>query len=164
VVGVDPPASARGDECGVVVAGMTADGTGHVLADASLANASPERWARAVAQACAQWQADLVVAEANQGGDMVASVLRAADCAMPLRLVHASRGKAARAEPVAALYESGRVKHAGQFAQLEDQLCGIMAGGSYEGPGRSPDRADALVWAMTELMLGRRGRPAVRGL
>ena len=162
VVGVDPPASARGDECGIVVAGVTAEGQAHVLEDASLARASPERWARKVAASCQTWKADRVVAEANQGGDMVGSVLRAADCQMPIKLVHASRGKSARAEPVAALYETGRVTHVGQFAKLEDQLCGIMAGGSYEGPGRSPDRADALVWALTELMLGRQSKPAVR--
>ncbi|MBC7159071.1 MAG: ATP-binding protein, partial [Porphyrobacter sp.] len=80
---------------------------------------------------------------------------------MPLRLVHASRGKVARAEPVAALYEAGRVHHVGSFPRLEDQLCGLLAGGSYEGPGRSPDRADAMVWALTELMLSARGRPRV---
>jgi len=102
-----------------------------------------------------------VVAEVNQGGAMVASVLRAADIALPVRQVRASRGKAARAEPVAALYESGRVRHAGMFPALEDQLCGLMAGGDYRGPGRSPDRADALVWALTELMLGARGEPRV---
>jgi len=164
VVGVDPPASARGDECGIVVAAITAEGHAHVLDDASLARASPESWARKVSATCLKWKADRVVAEANQGGDMVGSVLRAADCQMPIKLVHASRGKSARAEPIAALYETGRVAHVGQFAKLEDQLCGIMAGGSYEGPGRSPDRADALVWALTELMLGRQGRPAVRGL
>jgi len=110
------------------------------------------------------WGADRVVAEANQGGEMVASVLRAADVTLPLRLVHASRGKAARAEPVAALYEAGRVRHAGLFGALEDQLCGLMAGGSYQGPGRSPDRADALVWALTELMLKPKSEPRVRGL
>lgn len=102
-----------------------------------------------------------MIAEANQGGAMVASVLRAADVALPVKLVHASRGKAARAEPVAALYETGRVRHAGLFAKLEDQMCGLMAGGRYEGPGRSPDRADALVWALTELLLGRRVRPRI---
>jgi len=115
-----------------------------------------------VADAAHAWQADRVVAEANQGGQMVASVLRAADIALPVKLVHASRGKAARAEPVAALYEAGRVRHAGLFAKLEDQLCGLIVGGGYEGPGRSPDRADALVWALTELILGKSGRPRVR--
>lgn len=161
VIGVDPPASARGDECGIVVAGITATGAAKVLDDCSIAGASPENWARAVAAAMTRWQADRVVAEANQGGDMVESVLRAADCQMPIKLVHASRGKSARAEPVAALYEAGRVQHVGQFARLEDQLCGLMAGGDYEGPGRSPDRADALVWALTELMLGKRSEPRV---
>jgi phage terminase large subunit-like protein len=80
---------------------------------------------------------------------------------LPLKLVHASKGKSARAEPVAALYEAGRVRHCGLFPALEDELCGLMAGGGYEGPGRSPDRADAAVWALTELMLGRRGVPRV---
>jgi phage terminase large subunit-like protein len=161
VIGVDPPASAAGDACGIVVCAMGADGLGRVLADCSVRKPTPERWARAVAGAASVWSADRVVAEANQGGEMVRSVLQAADIALPLKLVHASRGKAARAEPVAAVYEAGRVRHAGQFPELEDQLCGLMAGGSYEGPGRSPDRADALVWGMTELMLGRRREPRV---
>lgn len=161
VVGVDPPASAQGDECGIIVCGLTDSGMASVLADASVAKASPERWAKAVAGAAEAWKADRVVAEANQGGQMVASVLRAADCAMPIKLVHASRGKVARAEPVAALYEAGRVTHRGQFGLLEDQLCGLLAGGDYQGPGRSPDRADALVWALTELLLGRTARPRV---
>jgi len=161
VIGVDPPASAEGDACGIVVCALGADGLGRVLADCSVRKPSPERWARAVANAARVWSADRVVAEANQGGEMVRSVLHAADIALPLKLVHASRGKVARAEPVAALYEAGRVRHAGQFPELEDQLCGLMAGGGYEGPGRSPDRADALVWGMTELMLGRRREPRI---
>jgi phage terminase large subunit-like protein len=166
VIGVDPPASVGGDACGIVVAALGEDGIGRVLADASVAGASPERWAKAVARAARGWKADRVVAEANQGGAMVGSVLRAADpdsfWALPLRLVHASRGKTARAEPVAALYEAGRVRHAGVFPVLEDELCGLIAGGGYEGPGRSPDRADALVWALTELMLKPRVAPRVR--
>ncbi|MET0251741.1 MAG: terminase family protein [Novosphingobium sp.] len=161
VVAVDPPASAQGDACGIVVAALGEDGIGRVLADASVEKATPERWARAVAKTAEAWKADRVVAEANQGGAMVESVLRAAEVALPLRLVHATRGKAARAEPVAALYEAGRVRHVGLFPALEDQLCGLMAGGTYHGPGRSPDRADALVWALTELMLGKHGRPRV---
>ena len=115
----------------------------------------------AALNAASAWNADRVVAEANQGGAMVASVLRAADIALPLKLVHATKGKTARAEPVAALYEAGRVRHAGVFAALEDQLCGLTTGGGYEGPGRSPDRADALVWALTELMLGKRREPGI---
>ncbi|KQM21401.1 DNA-packaging protein [Novosphingobium sp. Leaf2] len=162
VVAVDPPASATGDACGIVVAGLAADGTAHVLADASVERCGPERWARAVAATADAWRADRVVAEANQGGAMVGSVLRAAQVSLPLRLVHASRGKVARAEPVAALYEAGRVHHAGIFPALEDELCGLIAGGAYQGPGRSPDRADALVWALTELMLGMTAQPRVR--
>ena len=164
VIGVDPPASAGGDACGIVVCALGEDGIARVLADCSVRKSTPERWARAVANAARAWQADRVVAEANNGGEMVRSVLHAADIALPVRLVHASRGKTARAEPVAALYESGRVRHVGQLPQLEDELCGLMAGGTYEGPGRSPDRADALVWALTDLMLGRKGKPRVRGL
>ncbi|PKB14245.1 phage terminase large subunit-like protein [Novosphingobium kunmingense] len=162
VVGVDPPASAGGDACGIVVCALGADGLARVLADCSVERASPERWARAVARAAQAWQADRVVAEANQGGAMVASVLRAADVVLPLRLVHAARGKIARAEPVAALYEAGRVRHVGQLPRLEDELCGLIAGGGYEGPGRSPDRADAAVWALTELLLTNRTPPRVR--
>jgi len=91
-------------------------------------------------------------------------VLAAADVTLPVRLVHASRGKAARAEPVAAAYARGGVRHVGAFPALEDELCGLIAGGGYEGPGRSPDRADALVWAVSELLGGLRRKAAVRGL
>jgi phage terminase large subunit-like protein len=161
VIGVDPPASAKGDACGIVVTGLGADGIARVLADGSVRKASPERWARAVAGAASAWQADRIVAEANQGGAMVESVLRADELSLPVKLVRASTGKSARAEPVAALYEAGRVRHAGTFPELEDELCGLMAGGGYEGPDRSPDRADALVWALTELMLARSGVPRV---
>lgn len=161
MVGVDPPASAEGDACGIVVCGLGDDGVARVLADASVEKSSPERWARGVADAARAWSADRVVAEANQGGAMVEAVLRAANATLPLRLVHASRGKVARAEPVAALYEAGRVRHAGFFARLEDELCGLLPGGTYQGPGRSPDRADACVWALTELMLGRTGEPRI---
>ena len=162
VVAVDPPAGTSGDECGIIVAALGDDGIGRVLADCSMNGATPAQWARQVAEAARQWDADRVVAEANQGGAMVESVLRAADQALPIKLVHASRGKIARAEPVAALYATGRVRHAGQFARLEDQLCGLLTGGTYAGPGHSPDRADALVWAMSELLLGRSGSPSVR--
>ena len=164
VVGVDPPASAGSgaDACGIVVAALGLDGCGEVLEDASVQGARPEGWARAVSAAAVRHRADRVVAEANNGGAMVESVLRAADYDLPVRLVHASHGKVARAEPVAALYERGRVRHVGAFPELEDELCGFVSGGGYEGPGRSPDRADALVWALTELMLG--GPKPVPGL
>ena len=164
VVAVDPPAGTTGDECGIIVAALGEDGIARVLADCSTTGAAPAEWAQRVADAAREWKADRVVAEANQGGAMVESVLRAADWALPVKLVHASRGKVARAEPVAALYASGRVRHCGMFARLEDQLCGLLAGGSYAGPGRSPDRADAAVWALTELLLGRVVRPGVRPL
>ncbi len=157
VVGVDPPASAGGDACGIVAVGLGRDRCGYVIEDATIAGASPDGWARAVAACAARHAADRVVAEKNQGGDMVTSVLRGADSELPVQLVHASRGKSVRAEPIALLYESGKIRHAGGFPELEDELCGLQAGGGYDGPGRSPDRADALVWAMTELMLGKRG-------
>lgn len=155
VIGVDPPVSEHGDACGIIAVGLGANGMAYILSDHSVTGASPEGWARAVAGAVGAWNADRVVAEDNQGGNMVESTLRAADLAMPVKRVHASRGKSARAEPVAALYEARRAFHIGAFPELEDQMCGLISGGGYEGPGRSPDRADALVWAMTELMLGR---------
>jgi phage terminase large subunit-like protein len=165
VVGVDPPASVGGDACGIVVCGLGEDGIGYVLADASVAGLRPDGWARAVARAAEAWEADRVVAEGNQGGAMVESVLRSAEIALPVRMVHARHGKSARAEPVAGLFEHGRAKFAGAFPELEDELAGLTIGGGYEGPGRSPDRADAMVWAMTELMLGkRRAEPRVRCL
>lgn len=163
VVGVDPPAGTQGDACGIVAVGLGRDGKGYVLEDASVGGLAPEGWARAVAACAARHEAERVIAEKNQGGSMVESVLRAADAGLPIRLVHASRGKSARAEPVSALYEAGKVWHVGAFPALEDELCGLQAGGGYEGPGRSPDRADALVWAASALMLRKQPRPAVRG-
>jgi len=163
VVGVDPSASEGGDACGIVVAGRSA-GKLYVLADATVSGASPERWARAVAGAAEAWGASHAVAEANQGGAMVTSVLNAADAGLRVRLVHASRGKIARAEPVATRFEAGRAFFAGTFPELEAELAGLSANGSYEGPGRSPDRADAMVWALTELGETRSGVPRVRML
>jgi phage terminase large subunit-like protein len=164
VIGVDPPAgaSAASDACGIVVAALGADGAGYVIEDASIQGASPDGWARAVAEAALRHGADRVIAEANNGGAMVESVLRGADGVLPIRLVHATQGKVARAEPIAALYERGRVFQVGAIPELEDEMAGLIVGGGYAGPGRSPDRADALVWALTELLLGRRGRPGMR--
>ncbi len=161
VVGVDPPASSEGDACGIVVAGRR-DGKLFVLADCSVERASPERWAQAVAGAAAEWGASHVVAEANQGGAMVRSVLKAADPGLRVRLVHASRGKSARAEPVAVRFERGQAHLAGTFPELEAELAGLQIGGGYEGPSRSPDRADACIWALTELSETRSGVPRVR--
>ncbi len=161
VIGIDPPASAQGDACGIVVCGL-AGGVGHVIADLSVAGLSPEGWALKAAAAAEAYGAHRVVAEKNNGGEMVATVLRGADVALPVTLVHASDGKSARAEPVAVLFESGKAKFAGRFAELEDELAGLTYGGGYQGPGRSPDRADAMVWAMWELLVNRRGEPRVR--
>jgi phage terminase large subunit-like protein len=166
VVAVDPPAGseAGGDACGIVAVALGRDGRGYVLEDASVAGLSPEGWARAVAACAARHGADRVIAEKNQGGRMVASVLLAADAALPLALVHAKDGKSARAEPVATLYERGKVAHVGVFPALEAQLCGLVVGGGYRGAERSPDRADALVWALTELLLVKRTPLRVRPL
>ena len=166
VIGVDPPAGAGegSDACGIVVAALDAESVGHVIEDATVQGLGPEGWARAVASAAERHRADRVVAEANNGGAMVESVLRAADSRLPVALVHARQGKAARAEPVAMLYAQGRVRHVGGFPALEDQMAGLVTGGGYAGPGRSPDRADALVWALTALMLAGGGSPHVRRL
>ncbi|RUN77533.1 ATP-binding protein [Sphingomonas sp. TF3] len=168
VVAVDPPAGTEsgrgGDACGIVAAGLGRDGRGYVLEDASVTGLSPEGWAQAVAGCAARHRADRVIAEKNQGGRMVQSVLLAADASLPLKLVHASDGKVARAEPVALLYERGDVSHVGAMPDLERELCGLVVGGGYQGPSRSPDRADALVWALGELLLKRRGGGRVRGL
>lgn len=137
VVGVDPPASSGpdADTCGIVVAGE-AGKRAFVLADLSIAGLRPEGWARAVVAAAEEWMADRVIAEANQGGDMVESVLRAADANLPVTRVFARRGKVARAEPIAVRFESGRAFLGGRFDALEDQLNGMLVGGDYQGPGR----------------------------
>ena len=165
VVGVDPPASvgAGADACGIIVAGSRGDHL-FVLEDASVQGLGPEGWASRVALAAARWNTGLVVAEANNGGAMVESVLKAADSGLKVRLVHASKGKCARAEPVALRFEKGSAFLAGDFPELEAELCGMIAGGGYEGPGRSPDRADAMVWALTALGETRSGVPRVRRL
>jgi phage terminase large subunit-like protein len=163
LVGVDPPASADGDACGILVCGLGTDGLGYVLDDRSARGLSPEGWAREVVAAAAAWDADRVVVETNQGGEMVASVLRSVDATLPVRAVKARFGKGMRADPVRSRFEAGKAKFAGAFPELEDQLCGLTLDG-YEGPGRSPHRADAMVWALADLLLGEERRPAVRGL
>ncbi len=152
VVAIDPAATDTevSDETGIVVAGLGVDGRGYVLEDLS-GKYSPDNWARKAVQAYHRHKADRVVAETNNGGDMVGYTLRTMDSHVSFKALHASKGKRARAEPVAALYEQGRVSHVGGFPSLEDQLC------TWEPDGdlRSPDRLDAMVWALTELMLER---------
>ncbi len=172
VVAVDPAMSghAGADECGIVVVGACTEGPPQewravVLEDASLQAASPRAWAEAAIDALHRHGAERLVAEVNQGGDLVESVIRQVDPLVPFRAVRASRGKLARAEPVAALYEQGRVAHLPGLERLEEQMCAMTARG-YEGAG-SPDRVDALVWALHELMIepaARWRRPRIRTL
>jgi phage terminase large subunit-like protein len=164
VVAIDPPVSAtkRSDACGLVAAGRAEAGTIYVIADESVSGLSPAGWA---AKAVALWrrlEADALVAEGNQGGEMVRAVLREVDASVPVTVVRATRSKWARAEPVSALYEQGRVKHAGVFPALEDEMCDFGFDGL--SSGRSPDRLDALVWAVASLSFGTRDGPRVRGL
>jgi phage terminase large subunit-like protein len=166
VVAVDPPATSgpRSDECGIIIAGALGSGADRravVLADRSFGPAAPAAWAEIAARAYAEFEADAVIAEANQGGEMVREVLRAANADLPVRLVRASRGKRARAEPVAALYAASRVRHAARFPALEDQMCAF---GAPDGPRSSPDRVDALVWAIAALMLHTPAAPRLRRL
>lgn len=164
VVAVDPPASATGDACGIVACALGADGIGYVVGDHSARGLSPEGWSATVVAAARAWGADCVVVEANQGGDMATSVLKTADPALPVRPVWARYGKGDRAEPVAMLFETGRAKLAGGFAALEDELCALTRGGGWTGAGRSPDRADAMVWGLTALLLGGGGEGRVTPL
>jgi phage terminase large subunit-like protein len=163
VVAVDPPAgSGENSTCGIVVAGSRIDGEIVIIADASISGASPAGWARAVVASFRRFAADRVVAEVNQGGDMVAAMLRSINVDLPITMVRATRGKYLRAEPVAALYEQGRVKHFGRLDDLEAQMLGFGPDGLSEG--RSPDRLDALVWAVTALRAYGFSEPRVRGI
>ncbi len=163
VVAVDPPVTSgpRADACGIVAAGRAEDGRAYVLADASAQGLGPVDWARAAVRLHESVDADCIVAEVNQGGELVAQLLRQVAPNIAVRMVRAMRGKYLRAEPVAALYERGLVAHAGVWPALEDQMCDFGPGGLSNG--RSPDRVDALVWALTELMLNERAGPRVRG-
>ncbi len=141
---------------------LEASGQAVVLADCSVEGKSPAGWAHAVAKAYSRFQVDRVVAEVNQGGDMVTATLRSVDAALLVTMLRATRGKYLRVEPVAALYEQGRVAHAGRFAELEDQMCDFGPDGL--SSGRAPDRLGALVWALTALLLEGHGEPRVRGI
>jgi len=166
VVAVDPSGTHgdsenTNDDIGIIVAGLGVDARWYVLADYSC-NLSPAGWgARAVA-AYHEFQADRIVAEVNFGGAMVKHVIKSVDASVPFKEVRASRGKIARAEPISALYEEGKISHVGALPDLEDQLCAMTTKG-FIGEG-SPDRADALVWAITELSAKGAGEPSVRRL
>ena len=171
VVAVDPPVTShkKSDECGIIVVGADTRGDPKdwravVLEDASVKGASPEGWARAALAAMERHGADRLVAEVNQGGDLVEQMVRMIDPLVAYRGVHATRSKMLRAEPVAALYEQGRVTHVRGLQALEEQMCRMTAQG-WKGDG-SPDRLDALVWALTDLMITPSGtsRPSVRSL
>lgn len=156
VVGVDPAASSgeNSDETGIIVVGRGADGDGYVFGDRSL-RASPDAWGSAVVKALADFKADRVIAERNNGGEMVTHVIKTVDPMTPVKTVWASRGKVTRAEPVAALYEQNRIHHVGILPRLEDEMCTWLPGDPHFP---SPNRVDALVWACTEVVMS--GGPA----
>ncbi len=166
IVAVDPPATSgpRADACGIVAVGLVADMAARpravVLADASEQGLSPLDWASRASALAARLGAGKIVAEANQGGEMVRHALETAGCEVPVRLVTARAGKRARASPVAALYEAGRVQHVGVMRALEDEMCSFGA----DGFSGSPDRVDALVWGVWALLLDRKDAPRVRGV
>ena len=163
VIAVDPAVTgkATSDATGIVVAAKAEDGRAVVLRDRTVRGVSPAEWAERVVDLYHEHDADCVVAETNQGGDMVAGTIHAIDPNVAVRPVRATRGKWTRAEPVAALYEKGRVAHLGTHRELEDEMC--MFGPDGLAGGRSPDRVDALVWAVTALSLNERpARPQIR--
>jgi phage terminase large subunit-like protein len=164
VVAVDPPVTSNksSDACGLIVAGRGVDGRAYVLADRTVQGRAPLDWARAAVAAYEEFEADRIVAEVNQGGELVTTVVRQVMPDVPIATVRATRGKWTRAEPVAALYAEGRVVHVGEHAKLEAQM--LAFDGLGRASGRSPDRVDALVWAITELMLDKTARPSLRRL
>lgn len=156
LVAVDPAATSGedADESGIIVIGLARDNEGYargyVLEDGSV-KGTPEEWARKAVSLYRKWSADKIIAEKNNGGEMVSSVLKAVDRSIPIKLVHASRGKVVRAEPISALYEQGRVHHCGRFDKLEDQMCTFSQDNLRSNAYGSPDRVDALVWGLTEV-------------
>ena len=164
VVAVDPPvtSTAGSDSCGIIVAGLGIDRRAYVIGDRTVQGREPTVWAKAAVAAYHDTEADAVVVETNQGGDLLVQMFKSIDARVPVRKVYASRGKYARAEPVSTLYGEGRVAHVGEFTELERQMCDFAADGLAHG--KSPDRLDALVWAITELMLTARSEPRARSL
>lgn len=156
VVAIDPAVSTKKNETGIIVVGVGEDRHAYILEDCSR-KATPDQWARRAVIAYREHAADRIVAEVNQGGDLVEKLIRTIDEKISYRAVRASKGKHARAEPIAALYEQGKVHHVGAFPGLEDQMCSFVPGESIE----SPDRMDALVWGLTDTLLG---KSALRGI
>jgi phage terminase large subunit-like protein len=164
VVAVDPPVSstAGSDSCGIIIAGRGVDGRAYVIGDRTIQGRDPATWAKAAVAAYHDYEADTIVVETNQGGDLLVQTFKSIDATVPVKKVYASRGKWVRAEPVSALYNEGRVAHVGEFPDLERQMCDFGADGL--SSGRSPDRLDALVWAITDLMLVSHRKPVIRSL
>jgi predicted phage terminase large subunit-like protein len=163
VVAIDPAVTSgeSADETGIVVAGLGDDGMAYVLDDLTCKD-TPDGWARRAVTAYRIHKADRIVAEVNNGGDLVEATIRMVDRRASFTAVRATRGKAVRAEPVAALYEQGRVHHVGMFPAMEDQMCAFTTDVDRKSLGYSPDRVDALVWALTELMVDPQSRPPLR--
>lgn len=166
VVAIDPPVTSgdNADECGIIVAGIDKDKNGYVLADLSSQGKTPLEWCRDAVKAYYEWEADRIVAEVNQGGEMIETLLRQVNSKVSYKAVRATRGKVIRAEPVAALYEQHKIKHVGTHPNLEDQMCQFTLDFNKKSMGYSPDRVDSLVWAITELMLEQTNEPNIRML
>jgi len=166
IIAVDPPVSTgeKADECGIIAAGTDDRGLGYVLSDYSAQGLSPTAWASRAVAAYHEMRADRVVAEVNQGGDMVETIMRQIDPSVPFRAVRATRGKTVRAEPISALYERGLVHHVGTHPELEDQMCAFTSDFDKSRMGYSPDRVDALVWALTDLMMKQTSSGTLRKL
>jgi phage terminase large subunit-like protein len=157
VVAIDPAVTSgdEADETGIIVAGVDANKHGYVLADLS-GRYAPSEWAEKAIKAYRDWKADRIIGETNNGGEMIENTLRMVDPNASFKAVHASRGKITRAEPISALYEQHRVHHVGFLATLEDQMCDFTSDFDRSRSGYSPDRVDALVWALTELIVDAR--------
>ncbi len=174
IIAIDPPVTSgtKADACGIIIAGLATHLGGDdgamplaiILADETVQGVSPQSWAQKVATLYEAWDAHYIVAEVNQGGEMIRTILHNIDPHIPVRHVYAHKSKAARAHPVAMLYEQKRVKHIGDLAALEDELCQMGTPHMGRGRGNSPDRADALVWAVTDLLIGKQAAPNLRQL
>lgn len=163
VIAVDPPITShnKSNACGIIIAGLSAEGHGYVIEDATVSAASPLEWARLVVARYNAYEADCIVVETNQGGEMVTTLLHQVDANAALRPVHATTNKRMRAEPIAAFYEQNRIHHVGAFPDLEDEMCAFEH--VIKAAAKSPDRVDALVWALSNLMLApRQSAPKIR--